>query len=286
MAKRLIISLVAIFCVAAVERCAAESSNCNTRGGLSGDYTVASGLWGVADKVYLASGGRPTVCYTLKKYLANGAGGVDFQWQLGPRTPNVVAYPRVTFGWDWDEGARTFRALRLGDIEDLAVDYSGSGSNDEAFNESFDIWIGASDAPGKSSITAEVMIWLNRTEGLISPGSRLSDVTVDGVRYSLFRGKVSSGSWRYYAFVREVNSSVVSPGIECSKSTCFTSSFTNFRLGRFLASLIELGELEPNLFLYGASLGYELHGGTGGFMIDKFRVNRGYFPEQDRLIER
>lgn len=200
-----------------------------------GDFLLSNNVWNKGD------------IRDYRQCIATRGGGAPLRWRWRWPGGDIVpeAFPAVIFGWKPWLSRSTHPALpvRVDRIRKLDVRHDASIEADGGvYNLALDLWIVSDPPPRPERITTEVMVWLvNR--GMRPAGERVGGVTLDGVEWELWDGRIES--WRYLAFVH--------PGPPPERIV----------VAPLLAHLVEAGRLSGEHWLASVELGTELAGGEG-----------------------
>jgi hypothetical protein len=127
-----------------------------------------------------------------------------------------------------------------------------SGFNNDA---AYDIWFNQTSTTTGQPNGTEVMIWINH-QGAPQPfGSQVATVTLNGARYAVWTGRMSS--WNIVSYV------AVTP----------VTSVTNLNLLPFFADAVSRGSLDPSWWLIDVEYGFEVWTGGQGLGISGFSVS-------------
>jgi hypothetical protein len=127
-----------------------------------------------------------------------------------------------------------------------------SGFNNDA---AYDIWFNQTSTTAGQPNGTEVMIWINH-QGAPQPfGSQVATVTLNGARYAVWTGRMSS--WNIVSYV------AVTP----------VTSVTNLNLLPFFADAVSRGSLDPSWWLIDVEYGFEVWTGGQGLGISGFSVS-------------
>jgi hypothetical protein len=195
-----------------------------------------------------------------------GVGGQTvFGWQWRwPSSDGVVAYPEVIYGdTPWDTRPRKQVAelpLRVGS-RSITADYDVSFQANGICNLAFEFWTVSSLPAAPSSITNEVMIWIDN-RGMTPAGVWTDTFTLGGVIYDVFlresHGDASGKNpqkWTYIAFL--ARTPVLHGPLDIS-------AFAGFLQSRKL--------LGDDLYLTSIELGNEVITGTGRTEVRGYKV--------------
>ena len=196
-------------------------------------------------------------CLLSRKGAAGNEYGWSWHWPGFDET--VFAYPSITFGWKpWTGGATTDPRfpLRVADVKRLELRYEVETQAEGVYNLAPEIWFtktkpAAGAAADPSSITREVMLWMDFGGGATPAGTVVGHPVVGGVQYELWKedniGKQANGvGWALLTFK--------SPAI-ARKATV--------PLHEILQHLMQTSLLPADEFVASIELGNEIMGGSG-----------------------
>ena len=182
---------------------------------------------------------------------ANRTSTVKYSWSGNPNA--VKAYPAVVAGWSWGyrygQGAgglpvRVYENHTI--LTSFEVQHVTMGGT-EAYDVSYDLWLGPNDEENPSSPAVEIMIWLTE-ENLQPLGSYQYSMSMWGTQWDFWSGW-NDGGWTTFSFVRK------------SK----TWSVTNQNISDFVNWLWTSNQLDGRKYLVGIQAGVELSEGEGEF---------------------
>jgi hypothetical protein len=199
-----------------------------------------------------------------------GASGIEYgwSWHWPGFDETVFAYPSITFGWKpWTGGLATDPRfpLRVADVKRLELHYEVETQAEGVYNLAPEIWFtktkpAAGAAGDPSSITREVMLWMDFGGGATPAGSVVGHPVLGGVRYEFWKeeniGKEANGvGWTLLTFK--------SPAIARKAS---------LPLHELLQHLVETSLLPPDEFVASVELGNEIMGGRGTTWIKRLEL--------------
>jgi hypothetical protein len=191
-----------------------------------------------------------------------------WSWSFPGTDSSVFSYPEIIFGWKpWTGGKTTDPRLpsRVGDFKKLIVVYDVESQISGSYNLAPEVWLTnravKNGAPSPSSITAEVMFWMD-SGGIARPGgAHVADFVVGGAPYELWQQDGANGSgassaeWRLISFKRttpQLNGTIDIPA--------------------FMRVLVEQQLVDPNHYISTIEFGNEVTGGSGTTWIKHFEV--------------
>ncbi|GAQ52431.1 GH12 family glycosyl hydrolase domain-containing protein [Streptomyces acidiscabies] len=193
-----------------VPQSARAADNCTAFNTISASpYYLNNNVWG-------RQGASGKECTWLNSYR-NGNLNWDttFDW-TGDRT-SVKAYASAVLGWHWGWKEKNTRLpIRLDSGRRVTSNWSFKITQNRptVMNVSYDLWFHQKSNPDwRDQPHDEVMVWLNRQNGAGPLGTKRETLSVGGVAWDLYVGKIvnkdSAGkitsSWNVYSFVRRAN---------------------------------------------------------------------------------
>ena len=117
--------------------------------------------------------------------------GWRWDWPLG--RGQVKGYPEVHYGQKPNYahlGSTTpDMPIRIADIAEMTVRYAVDMTAEGTYNLAFDMFLSPTNPP--TTATHEIMVWVDRSEGIYGVGGGnaivIDDVTIDGVAYTFHR---------------------------------------------------------------------------------------------------
>lgn len=222
---------------------------------IDGGYIVINNVWNKR-----ATNGRYMQRIFTKEIEGEIAFGWDWKWGS---SHTVVAYPEVLCGdTPWDTVHQTRNGLPfLAGTREVVVEYNVDLEGTGIFNMAFEFWVTSKARAFSRDITHEVMIW-NYNHGITPTGSKVDEVTFDGVTYDVYIRKnhgdasgSSSNQWAYIAFVAKTP--VLSGPLKISD---------------FIEYLIEEDILDETLYIATLELGNEVVQGSGRAVIRDYSI--------------
>ncbi|OSM98484.1 glycoside hydrolase [Lonsdalea populi] len=215
-------------------------------------------LPGGIDYVYNNTWGKSDVPNGQQAIYLNSAKDMGWSWSWINDINSVKGYPSIVHGWHWTKGYGTNTGLpiRLSENKNINTSAAWSFSNTSGtYNVSYDIWFHSDNkASWSSAPTDELMIWMNSTNA--SPaGSYVNTVTIGGIPWDVYKGKVSS--WNVYSFVIKSNQTSANLNIKN-----FTDYLVNSK--RWMSNTKYISSIE---------FGTELYKGSGTFKISKWSIS-------------
>jgi len=219
-----------------------------------GDYVLVNNAWGVAPPR------PPRSDWTQCIYNGTVGGQIRNQWtwnwpSIGSN--DVYAYPEVIFGWKpFDADTTTTKLPRqLSTISSIPTTYEieiAAGTSG-VYNTAFDLWLTSGATPSSSTITSEVMIWVDQ-KGLQPAGVPIATVPATFGSFTLY--KSTFPGWIYYAFVLDT-----------------TLLAATIDLNGLLQYMVNQGHASPNEYLASIEFGNEISSGTGEADLKQFSVD-------------
>ncbi|KAI0310570.1 glycoside hydrolase family 12 protein [Amylostereum chailletii] len=161
----------------------------DTESEAGGVYTLENNLWGRGD----ATSGSQTSQVT-------GTSGTSIAWKTTytwvGRPDKVKSYANLDL--------RKGLGKRISDIKSIPTTWKWSytqASSDLTADVSYDLWLSddATSSGASKTSTFEIMVWLSTRGGASPAGSQIGTATVNGVKWKLYLGPVST--WQVYSFV-------------------------------------------------------------------------------------
>jgi hypothetical protein len=238
------------------------SSQCNSGYAVAdGPYRYENNQWG-SNKAQ----GRFEQCLLTREL--DGTQERGWTWSFPGTDSSVFSYPEIIFGWKpWTGGKTTDPHLpsRVGDFAKLTVVYEVESQISGSYNLAPEVWITkrkvTSGEASPSSITAEVMFWMD-SGGIARPGGeRVANLDVNGEPFELWQqdganGSGASGSqWRLLSFKR------ATPQLK-----------GRIDIPAFMRVLTDRQLIDPNHYIATIEFGNEVTGGSGTTWVKHFEV--------------
>jgi hypothetical protein len=213
-----------------------------------GEYIIQNNVWNKG----------PRADFEQCIYKTNPESDFPFGWRwYWPAVDgNVYAYPEIIFGYKpWNSSSTTGSLpVRLSENRNITVSYTLSQSVKGTFNRSFDIWLTSTNPPTTTTITREIMIWLDHA--VLSPaGTFRGTYDIDGESYDYYNGSVNTGPWTYIAFVKKTP--------ELNGDT---------KLNLFFDFLVGRGDVAASEYCTSIEFGNEVVSGTGNIEFTNFSI--------------
>ena len=238
------------------------SSHCNN------GYAVADGPYRYENNQWGSGKAQGAFEQCLLTREVNGKQERGWSWNFPGTDSSVFAYPEIIFGWKpWTGGKTTDPHLptRVGDFKKLTLVYEVESQITGSYNLAPEVWVTnrnvQSGPPSPSSITAEVMFWMD-SGGVAQPGgAHVADVTVKGEPFELWVQNGANGSgaagnqWRLISFKRPT--AMLRGSID---------------IPAFMRVLVEQQLVDPNHYISTVEFGNEVTGGTGITWVKHFEV--------------
>lgn len=226
-----------------------------------GKYYVNNNLWNQekavgSQCVWDNSRSGSTVSWGTNYTWANSATGKDY---------DVKSYASTVLGWHWGwkaDKAATQLPIRVGDRKPVRTTWDFSvSSNPGVMNVAYDLWLHTKNtADWQDQPSDEIMIWLNRQGGAGPLGTKRETLSVGGVMWDLYVGKIvnTNSSWNVFSFVRTSNTNAA------------TTDLTG------LADALVRRKLMANTnYLTSVEAGTEVFRGKGKLSTSSYSVNVG-----------
>jgi hypothetical protein len=202
----------------------------------------------------------------LLERTAAGRTERGWTWNWPGTNSSVFAYPEIIFGWKpWTGGRSTDHRfpLRLSEMQHLVIEYDVETTATGSYNLAPEVWLvsGRSGAgvPNPSSISAEIMFWVEAA-GVAQPGGAVVDrPQVGGINYELWQldnaGDNGTGGWRLLSFKWPA-----------------TERAGTVPVDELMRYLMKKGLVNPAHYIAGVEFGNEISGGTGTTWVKKLAV--------------
>jgi hypothetical protein len=212
-----------------------------------GEYFLSNNVWGKENIIdYLQ-------CIELSQNNATYILGWYWDWPDSV-SGDVKAYPEIVYGWKpWESNSTTPNLpVQLIENKDITVSWENMSTElNGVGNLAFDIWINSASPPTPSTITREIMIWLENY-GQYPGGSFIEQTTIDSVNYDLYK---ADWSWTYLAFV---------PTSPNNSNDVHLHLFFNF--------LVNNNYISSSEYVSSIEFGNEIIHGTGKTTIEKYKI--------------
>ncbi|NEC85166.1 endo-1,4-beta-glucanase [Streptomyces sp. SID12501] len=220
-------------------------------------YYLNNNVWG-------AKGATGQACTWLNSYKSGKANWeTSFDWKGGD--PNgVKSYASIVLGWHWgwkDTTTKLPVRLNSGRKVTSSWNFNITQTTPTVMNVSYDLWFHQKSNPDwQDQPHDEMMVWLNRQNGAGPLGTKRETLTVGGVAWDLYVGKIvnTNSSWNVFSFVRKTNTN--------SQTTDLTG----------LANALVQRKLMANTnYLTSVEAGTEVFRGKGKLSTSSYSVNVG-----------
>ncbi|WP_371660791.1 endo-1,4-beta-glucanase [Streptomyces sp. NBC_00280] len=220
-------------------------------------YYLNNNVWG-------AKGATGQACTWLNSYKSGKANWeTSFDWTGGD--PNgVKSYASIVLGWHWgwkDTTTKLPVRLNSGRKVTSSWNFNITQTTPTVMNVSYDLWFHQKSNPTwQDQPHDEMMVWLNRQNGAGPLGTKRETLTVGGVAWDLYVGKIvnTNSSWNVFSFVRKTNTN--------SQTTDLTG----------LANALVQRKLMANTnYLTSVEAGTEVFRGKGKLSTSSYSVNVG-----------
>lgn len=222
-----------------------------------GDYVPFNNVWGKGSYV---NGTNFTQSVTFDTSSIDGGINFKWNWPLGAQW-GVLAYPEIAWGdsplYDGADECRSY-VSKIADLAAFDVDIDiDLGKGSQYLNVSFDVWLTNKPLGDATTITTELMIWLDSTK---TPwGDKIATIGSGNDTASVyFVNDVKSGSriWDYVAVVYD------KPHLE-----------GNIDLKAIMDMLAGKGIIDDQDYVSGYHLGAEIQGGSGSLAINRLQTD-------------
>jgi len=222
-----------------------------------GPYVYQNNVWGQGK----ASGGYEQC---LLKRTVQGQRQIGWTWNWPGHDDSVFAYPQIVFGWKpWSGGQSTDPRfpMKIADIQQLDLHFEVETQATGHYNLAPEVWLTrsgqASSTPKPSSISAEIMFWMDYAGAAKPAGNVVDRPTLGGIDYEVWRADNfgAGGRWTYLAF----------------KSTEIRHSGV-IDIHAVLRYLVEGRVIDPTHYVASVEFGNEVMGGSGTTWVERFAV--------------
>jgi len=225
-----------------------------------GPYRWENNTWGSGK-----ARGRYEQC--LLEREVDGKTERGWTWNFPGLDPSVFAYPEIIYGWKpWSGGRTTDKRfpLKVADVKHLVINYHIEMQATGAYNLAPEIWLTrsghASNSPNPSTITTEIMFWMDYKAEARPAGSIVEHPVVDGVTYELWKAdsigdKGNGQGWVLYSFK--------SPKIQ-HQGTISVHSLLGYMSQKNL--------IKQDEYVASVEFGNEVMGGTGTTWVKRFDI--------------
>jgi hypothetical protein len=238
------------------------SAKCNSGYAIAdGPYRYENNQWGAGK-----AQGPYEQCLLVR--TVGGKKQRGWSWNFPGTDPTVFSYPEIIFGWKpWTGGKTTSEHLptRVGDYKKLTLVYEVESQITGSYNLAPEVWItsrNVKNGPASpSSITAEVMFWMD-AGGIAQPGgAAVASPTVNGETYELWVQDGANGSGASEAHWRLISFKRATPLLKGS-----------IDIPAFMRVLVEQNLIDPQHYISTVEFGNEVTGGIGTTWVKHFEV--------------
>ncbi|MDB6000148.1 MAG: glycoside hydrolase family 12 domain protein [Rhizobacter sp.] len=199
-------------------------------------------------------------------------GRVDYGWSWKwPSRDGLYAYPEVLVGrspWNGTPTNDTRFPRSVAQTRSLTIDYDVESSFEGKKNLAAEFWFTDADLPAGAadprSIKAELMIWTEASDGLVSAKDKpAAIVDIDGVSWAVYVQRnwgdasgASAAKWTLISYHAQTPTSTV-----------------RYDARKFFQDAIDRGLIEARYVVAGVELGNEIVSGSGSTWIKKLKVD-------------
>ncbi|MDX2544258.1 GH12 family glycosyl hydrolase domain-containing protein [Streptomyces sp. WI04-05B] len=220
-------------------------------------YYLNNNVWG-------AKGATGQECTWLNSYKSGKINWeTSFDWKGGD-PHGVKAYASAVLGWHWgwkDTTTKLPVRLNSGRKVTSSWNFNITQTTPTVMNVSYDLWFHQKSNPDwQDQPHDEMMVWLNRQNGAGPLGTKRETLTVGGVAWDLYVGKIvnTNSSWNVFSFVRKTNTN--------SQTTDLTA-LTN--------ALVQRKLMANTNYLSSVEAGTEVFSGKGKLSTSSYSVTVG-----------
>jgi hypothetical protein len=158
-------------------------------------YMICDNQWGIADAgtdpFHQTVSGNETLPLSLSW---------EWDWPLGK--DKVKAYPEILCGYNPWQHATTWDKLpkQVSAVGDYIINYDLKTEAGESYNTAVDMFTTSTNPPTPTTITNEIMIWVNFSEDTVANVVYGGTVTIDGEEYRWVRYPHMPAAHDYVAF--------------------------------------------------------------------------------------
>ena len=130
------------------------------------------------------------------------------QWNWSGSAHTIKSYAAMVWGWHWGwKVADCGLPVQLASLQRLRStwEFNLTHTVPGGTNVTYDIWLSSNPHADNENPTGEVMIWLYQTGDITPIGSEVDRVTIEGVKWHLWKGPHPVSGWPVYSFVRVEN---------------------------------------------------------------------------------
>jgi hypothetical protein len=190
--------------------------------------------------------------------------GWSWNWPTAPRA--VFGQPQIKIGaspWDPEPKFGHHLPMKISQLSLLNLAYELEVVSNGNFNIVTTMWLTSNGNPTRESITAELMIWTNYSEGQFKPaGKKQETIQLNGVEWELWTelewsdvSGANDGKWRHVAF------KLVEPKLA-----------VNFDAKALVDYAVKRNFIDSQWYIADLELGTEVMGGQGLAWIKHFNV--------------